>query len=103
MMASITCIHRSPVPGGSKSPFWRSTAPTIRAYRYRKPRRANIAAARRNGARVWSIVASDEGHGFAKADNANYRFMAAVTFARSRLDLPDLVDDAAITRGRAPE
>ncbi len=44
-----------------------------------------IAAARANGARVWSLIARDEGHGLAKDVNANYRFMAAVAFARSCL------------------
>ncbi len=34
---------------------------------------------------VWSIMARDEGHGFAKKPNADYHFYATVEFARQTL------------------
>jgi dipeptidyl aminopeptidase/acylaminoacyl peptidase len=84
--------------------FLQSISPLNRADRIRKPllviHGANdprvplaeaesiIAAARKNGTKVWSIIARDEGHGFAKEANANYRFMAAIAFGRSCLGAP---------------
>jgi dipeptidyl aminopeptidase/acylaminoacyl peptidase len=83
--------------------FLESISPLNRADRIRKPllvihgandprvplaeAEAIIAAARKSGAKVWSIIATDEGHGFAKDVNANYRFMAAIAFGRSCLGL----------------
>ncbi len=84
--------------------FLQSISPLNRADRIRKPllviHGANdprvplaeaesiITAARKNGTQVWSIIARDEGHGFAKDANANYRFMAAIAFGRSCLGAP---------------
>ncbi|MFN0306215.1 MAG: prolyl oligopeptidase family serine peptidase [Burkholderiales bacterium] len=90
--------------------FLESISPLGRAERIRKPllviHGANdprvplseaesiIGAARKNGASVWSVIAKDEGHGFAKDVNANYRFMVAVAFARSCLGISDRLDNA---------
>jgi len=41
-----------------------------------------IAALKRRGTPVWSIVAKDEGHGFAKKPNADYLFYSWVEFAK---------------------
>ncbi|MFM9886423.1 MAG: prolyl oligopeptidase family serine peptidase [Burkholderiales bacterium] len=91
--------------------FLESISPLVRADRIRKPllviHGANdprvplseaesiIAAARKNGASVWSVIAKDEGHGFAKDVNANYRFMVAVAFARSCLGISGRPENAA--------
>ncbi len=90
--------------------FLESISPLGRAERIRKPllviHGANdprvplseaesiISAARKNGARVWSVIAKDEGHGFAKDVNANYRFMVAVAFARSCFRISDRLENA---------
>ncbi len=90
--------------------FLESISPLGRADRIRKPllviHGANdprvplseaesiIGAARKNGATVWSVIAKDEGHGFAKDVNANYRFMVAVAFARSCLGISDQPESA---------
>ena len=34
---------------------------------------------------VWSIMAKDEGHGFAKKPNVDYQFYATVEFTRQTL------------------
>ncbi|HXE57411.1 MAG TPA: S9 family peptidase [Gemmatimonadales bacterium] len=44
-----------------------------------------VAAARRNGTPVWYLLATDEGHGFAKKDNADFQFYATVRFMRQFL------------------
>jgi dipeptidyl aminopeptidase/acylaminoacyl peptidase len=44
-----------------------------------------VAAARRNGATVWYLLALDEGHGFAKKANADFAFHAQVEFLRLAL------------------
>jgi protease II len=44
-----------------------------------------VAAARRNGATVWYLLALDEGHGFAKKANADFAFYAQVEFLRLAL------------------
>jgi dipeptidyl aminopeptidase/acylaminoacyl peptidase len=40
---------------------------------------------RKNGTPVWFLMASDEGHGFAKKKNADYQFYATVQFIRQYL------------------
>jgi dipeptidyl aminopeptidase/acylaminoacyl peptidase len=44
-----------------------------------------VARARANGTRVWYLRAENEGHGFARKDNADYQFFATVTFMRETL------------------
>jgi dipeptidyl aminopeptidase/acylaminoacyl peptidase len=44
-----------------------------------------VAALRKRGTPVWYLVATDEGHGFAKKPNADYLFYATVEFARKTL------------------
>jgi dipeptidyl aminopeptidase/acylaminoacyl peptidase len=44
-----------------------------------------VATLKQQGTPVWSIVARDEGHGFAKKPNADYQFYATVEFARETL------------------
>lgn len=39
-----------------------------------------VAAVRGNGAPVWNLLATDEGHGFAKKANADYAFWASMLF-----------------------
>ena len=43
------------------------------------------ATIKRRGTPVWLMVAADEGHGFARKDNADYLFYATVEFARRTL------------------
>ena len=38
-----------------------------------------------NGTPVWYLMATDEGHGFAKKSNVDFQFYATVTFARTFL------------------
>lgn len=44
-----------------------------------------VAAIRANGGEAWHLVAADEGHGFAKKANADYAFLAQLTFWRKHL------------------
>jgi dipeptidyl aminopeptidase/acylaminoacyl peptidase len=44
-----------------------------------------VAAIRKNGTRVWYLVAADEGHGFAKKSNQNVEFAATVLFVEEFL------------------
>jgi dipeptidyl aminopeptidase/acylaminoacyl peptidase len=44
-----------------------------------------VAAIRANGGEAWHLVAANEGHGFAKKENADYAFLAALTFWRKHL------------------
>jgi dipeptidyl aminopeptidase/acylaminoacyl peptidase len=44
-----------------------------------------VAAARKSGTPVWFLMASDEGHGFAKKRNADFQFYATVMFVRQYL------------------
>lgn len=44
--------------------------------------RSIAATVRKNGVPVWSVIASDEGHGFAKRVNAEHLFLTTVLFAR---------------------
>ena len=39
-----------------------------------------VRTVRANGVPVWSLIAEDEGHGFAKKANADYAFYARVLF-----------------------
>jgi dipeptidyl aminopeptidase/acylaminoacyl peptidase len=81
--------------------FLESISPLGRAHRIKRPllvvhgandprvpvseAEAIAAAVRKNGTSVWSVIARDEGHGFAKRENADFRFVAAATFAESCL------------------
>ena len=44
-----------------------------------------VARARESGARVWYLRAENEGHGFARKDNADFQFFATVMFLRETL------------------
>jgi dipeptidyl aminopeptidase/acylaminoacyl peptidase len=44
-----------------------------------------VAAIRRNGGEAWHLVAANEGHGFAKKENADYAFLAQLAFWRKYL------------------
>ncbi|HJV72510.1 alpha/beta hydrolase family protein [Ideonella sp.] len=47
-----------------------------------------VARARANGTPVWYLRAENEGHGFARKENADYQFYATVLFLRDVLKLP---------------
>ena len=44
-----------------------------------------VARARANGTPVWYLLAENEGHGFARKENADYLFYAIVMFMRETL------------------
>ena len=44
-----------------------------------------VAAIRGNGGEAWHLVAANEGHGFAKKENADYAFLAQLAFWRKYL------------------
>ncbi len=44
-----------------------------------------VATVKKNGAPVWYLLASDEGHGFAKKKNQDFQFYATVEFVRQFL------------------
>ena len=44
-----------------------------------------VAAIRANGGEAWHLVAANEGHGFAKKENADYAFLAQLAFWRKYL------------------
>ena len=44
-----------------------------------------VAKVRANGTRVWYLRAENEGHGFARKDNADFQFFATVMFMRETL------------------
>ena len=44
-----------------------------------------IATVKQRGTPVWSILATDEGHGFVKKQNADFQFYTLVEFARQTL------------------
>jgi dipeptidyl aminopeptidase/acylaminoacyl peptidase len=44
-----------------------------------------IATVRKNGTPVWYLMATDEGHGFAKKKNADFQFYATIRFVRKFL------------------
>lgn len=46
-----------------------------------------VARARANGTPVWYLRAENEGHGFARKENADFRFYAVVMFARQVLGI----------------
>jgi dipeptidyl aminopeptidase/acylaminoacyl peptidase len=44
-----------------------------------------VAAARKNGTPVWFLMANDEGHGFAKKNNADYLYYSTILFIKEHL------------------
>lgn len=44
-----------------------------------------VARVKRQGTPVWSLMAKDEGHGFARKKNADFQFCATVAFIRQYL------------------
>ena len=48
-----------------------------------------VARVRENGTPVWYLLADNEGHGFARKDNADFQFYTMVEFLRSTLLAPD--------------
>lgn len=46
-----------------------------------------VAKARANGTPVWYVRAENEGHGFARKENADYFFYAALMFLRQTMRL----------------
>jgi len=44
-----------------------------------------VARVRKNGTPLWYLMAKDEGHGFAKKNNADFQFYATVTFVKTFL------------------
>ena len=44
-----------------------------------------VAAVKKNGTSVWYLMAKDEGHGFAKKNNADFQFYATVMFMKECL------------------
>jgi len=47
-----------------------------------------VAAVRKNGVPVWYLLADNEGHGFARKENADYLFYAMIAFVQERLQKP---------------
>ncbi len=41
-----------------------------------------VATVKKSGTPVWYLLAKDEGHGFAKKENADFQFYATVAFMR---------------------
>ncbi len=52
-----------------------------------------VASVRANGTPVWYLRADNEGHGFARKENADYQFYATVMFLRRVLQLQDAAVD----------
>ena len=44
-----------------------------------------VARARANGTQVWYLLAENEGHGFARKENADFQFYAIVMFMRETM------------------
>ncbi|MCA1732953.1 MAG: prolyl oligopeptidase family serine peptidase, partial [Acidobacteria bacterium] len=44
-----------------------------------------VKAVRESGVPVWYLMAKDEGHGFAKKQNADYQFLASILFWEKHL------------------
>jgi dipeptidyl aminopeptidase/acylaminoacyl peptidase len=44
-----------------------------------------VATVKRNGGPVWYLLASDEGHGFAKKKNQDFLLYATVAFVKAHL------------------
>ncbi|MEP1058559.1 MULTISPECIES: S9 family peptidase [Cyanophyceae] len=53
-----------------------------------------VATVRQNNIPVWSLVAKDEGHGFAKKKNVDFQFYATVLFLQNYLLQADTADGA---------
>ena len=64
---------------------------------------AIIATVKRNGGPVWSLIARDEGHGFAKKPNADYLFYSTVQFASRCLISPVPTPAAPAPTSTTPE
>ncbi len=47
-----------------------------------------VSAVRKNGVSVWYLLADNEGHGFARKENADYLFYAMIAFVQDRLGKP---------------
>ena len=47
-----------------------------------------VATVKKNGAPVWYLLASDEGHGFSRKSNQDFQFLAMVAFMRTYLAPP---------------
>jgi len=81
--------------------FFERTAPLNNAHRITKPlfvvqggndprvprteSEQMVASVKKNGTPVWYLMATDEGHGFAKKSNVDYQFYASVMFMRQYL------------------
>lgn len=81
--------------------FLRSISPTVHASRIRQPlfivqgkndprvplseAEQMVKAVRANGTPVWYLMATDEGHGFAKKKNADYQFLSTLMFFEKHL------------------
>jgi dipeptidyl aminopeptidase/acylaminoacyl peptidase len=81
--------------------FFEQNAPLTNAHRIRKPlfviqgkndprvplaeAEQLVAAVKKNGTPVWYLMAKDEGHGFAKKNNADFLFYATVMFMKDCL------------------
>jgi dipeptidyl aminopeptidase/acylaminoacyl peptidase len=44
-----------------------------------------VNAIKRNGGKVWYLLANNEGHGFLKQENEDYLFYATVAFVKQYL------------------
>ena len=64
-----------------------SRAATTRACPSPKPSRSSPRV-RANGTPVWYLLADNEGHGFARKENADFQFYATVMFMRETLLKP---------------
>jgi dipeptidyl aminopeptidase/acylaminoacyl peptidase len=81
--------------------FLTSTAPLTNAHKIKKPlfvvqgkndprvpyteSEQMIAAVKKNGTPVWFLMANDEGHGFAKKNNADYLYYSTILFIKEHL------------------
>jgi dipeptidyl aminopeptidase/acylaminoacyl peptidase len=54
-----------------------------------------VRTVRKNGTRVWYLMARDEGHGFAKKKNADFQFYATVQVVKQYLLGPQPPNSAA--------
>jgi dipeptidyl aminopeptidase/acylaminoacyl peptidase len=53
-----------------------------------------VETVRQNDIPVWSLIAKDEGHGFAKKKNIDFQFYATVMFMQNYLLKTDTADGA---------
>src|SRR5688572_2311967 len=81
--------------------FLTTTAPLTNAHKIKKPlfvvqgkndprvpwteSEQMIAAVKKNGTPVWFLMANDEGHGFAKKNNADYLYYSTILFIKEHL------------------